>query len=427
MKIEQSSQIVEAAFDEWGKTHFANTSLSLVASRLAVTKQAIYRHFPNKNALIGAMIEQLRADYAKVTDRFLSRLSQVAPATSLEGVLRNYVESYMDFLRTNPNYYIFLAMYYVHSHVLDDDAVFGEAARQRKALGAALSPLFPGTDEGSWDLLLHHVMLTTSLATALFFWTVEGKRRSRPEQCGAECERERGRERHIERVVEVLKSGLVSGARSDLDFGAVELAFTVRPEELEAPNRIVKALERTVALHGIENASLDRIAQEAGISKSTIYFYFANKDDMLHQMILHEQSQFVHLWQKRAATMQGTGERVYGYMVMLSSYFMQNTALLSMFEWLRYRRIQPHLPEEGRERLEEPLAFLRAEVANGTTGGAGMNFSELAALLWAIVLWRVFTLRPRFDPEETKRSMRMSYRLFTLGLEQLIPHRSEQG
>ena len=144
-------------------------------------------------------------------------------------------------------------------------------------------------------------------------------------------------------------------------------------------------------------------------------------------MILHEQSQFGHLWQKKAASMEGTSERIYGYMVALSSYFIRNTALLSMFEWMRYRRIQPHLPEEGRERLEEPLAFLRAEMADGAKGRAGLSFSELAALLWAIVLWRVFTIRPRFDPEETMRSMRMSYRLFTLGLEQLITERSDQG
>ncbi len=421
MKIEQSSQIVEAAFDEWGKTHFARTSLSLVAARLAVTKQAIYRHFPNKNALIDAMIEQVRSDYAKMTERLVSELCRDDSARTLERVIRSYATCYMDFLRVNPNYYIFLAMYYAHSHILDDDAVFGETARQRKALGEALAPLFPETDKAAWDLVLYHVTLTTSLVTALFFWTVEGKRRQTDEHCGPECQK------HIDRVVQILKNGMVSGARGDLDFGEVERLFTVRQDELAAPHHIVKALERTVARHGIENASLDRIAQEAGISKSTIYFYFANKDDMLHQMILHEQSQFGHLWQKKAASMEGTSERIYGYMVTLSSYFIRNTALLSMFEWMRYRRIQPHLPEEGRERLEEPLAFLRAEMADGAEGGAGLSFSELAALLWAIVLWRVFTIRPRFDPEETMRSMRMSYRLFTLGLEQLITERSDQG
>lgn len=414
MKIAQSSQIVEAAFDEWGKTHFASTSLSLVAARLAVTKQAIYRHFPNKNALIGAMTEQLRADYAKMTDRFVSELSTLGAGPSLAVTLRSYASCYMDFLRINPNYYIFLAMYYAHSHILENDPVFGEAARQRRALRTVLAPLLPEIDEKSWGFLLHHLTLTTSLVTALFYWTVEGRRRPTPEHCGPDCER------HIERVVQILRNGLVPRAPADLDFDAVERAFTVRADEVEAPNHIVKALERTVAVHGIENASLDRIAQEAGISKSTIYFYFANKDDMLHQMILHEQSQFVQLWQKKAASMQGTGERVYGYMVALSSYFMQNSALLSMFEWLRYRRIQPHLPEEGRERLEEPLAFLRAATADGKAVAAGLSFSELAALLWAIVLWRVFTLRPSFDPDESKRSMRISYRLFTLGLERLI-------
>ncbi|WP_455382613.1 TetR/AcrR family transcriptional regulator [Salinispira pacifica] len=417
MKIEQNSRIVEAAFDEWAKNHFSNTSLSLVASRLSVTKQALYRHFPNKNALIAAMVERLRQDYTDMTDRFAQDLGreQDCGDSMLTRALSCYADRYMEFLETNPNYYIFLAMYYAHAREFADQEVFRQTARQRELLREALAPVLSELTESEWELVLYHLTLTASLMSALYYWTVDGRRRPVPE------DDERLRSLHAERVAAALEHGLMPNARVDLDFAAIEERFTVSAAELDAPNRIVKAVERTVAAHGLAGASLERIAADAGISKSTIYFYFTNKDDMLDKMILHEQSQLTALWLSKAERSTRVGELTYGYMVTLSSYFVRNTALLSMFEWLRYHRIKPHMPEQRRDRLEEPLSFLREAMKSDPSIGSGLSFSELAALLWTVVLWRVFTLRPRFDPVEMVRSMRMSYRLFALGFEQLKP------
>ena len=68
MKQEQKSRIVKAAFDEWTRTRYTRTSLSLVAARLSLTKQAIYRYFPNKAALVACMVDELLSDLSHVTD-----------------------------------------------------------------------------------------------------------------------------------------------------------------------------------------------------------------------------------------------------------------------------------------------------------------------------------------------------------------------
>ncbi len=411
MKIDQRSRIVDAAFDEWGKTHFANTSLSLVASRLSVTKQAIYRHFANKDALIAEMVRRLVTDYAAITDGFDEALAAADSGSSIELVLTAYVTGYMAFFQTNPNYYMFISMYFAHSRKFEDGQLQSETARQRERLQNALKPLRPGLSDPLWDLVLQHITLTTWLISAIFFWTVEGEKRADSSIDSISYQN------HVRRTVSILKDGLLSGSAGNIDFARLEEHFTVAPGELLAPGRIVTAVERAVSENGLENASLERIAHHAGISKSTIYFYFTNKDDMLTQMILHEQSQFTTIWQTKMAATDDFGGRIYGYMITLSSYFSRNSALLSMFEWLRYRRIQPHLSPEKREQLEEPLTFLRRAMEKDGSLGNGLTFSQVAAVLWAIVLWRVFMLRPRCDSDETVRSMRTTYQLLALGIE----------
>lgn len=47
-------------------------------------------------------------------------------------------------------------------------------------------------------------------------------------------------------------------------------------------------LERSANMffnYGIQNISMDDIAKKCGVSKKTIYKYFENKDDLVHQVI----------------------------------------------------------------------------------------------------------------------------------------------
>lgn len=47
------------------------------------------------------------------------------------------------------------------------------------------------------------------------------------------------------------------------------------------------AASRVVAARGIEGATIEAIAEEAGIAKGTIYLYFANREDLLDQAADH--------------------------------------------------------------------------------------------------------------------------------------------
>lgn len=49
---------------------------------------------------------------------------------------------------------------------------------------------------------------------------------------------------------------------------------------------LLEATRRVIGRHGFQGATIDRVAEEAGVAKGTIYLYFANKEDLLHAAVL---------------------------------------------------------------------------------------------------------------------------------------------
>jgi AcrR family transcriptional regulator len=59
----------------------------------------------------------------------------------------------------------------------------------------------------------------------------------------------------------------------------------------ERKDAIMEAAARELAVHGYEGASLNRILEQANLSKGAAYYYFDNKEDLLAAM-------FVYLWER---------------------------------------------------------------------------------------------------------------------------------
>ena len=51
--------------------------------------------------------------------------------------------------------------------------------------------------------------------------------------------------------------------------------------------RILQATEKLLAEHGFHGISMQMVAKEAGVAAGTIYRYFEDKDDLLHQLHDH--------------------------------------------------------------------------------------------------------------------------------------------
>jgi AcrR family transcriptional regulator len=52
----------------------------------------------------------------------------------------------------------------------------------------------------------------------------------------------------------------------------------------DARERILAAAERCIARHGIRKTTMDDIASEAGLSRPSVYRYFADRNDLLIEL-----------------------------------------------------------------------------------------------------------------------------------------------
>src|SRR5271155_2220777 len=53
----------------------------------------------------------------------------------------------------------------------------------------------------------------------------------------------------------------------------------------DARERILAAAERCIDRHGIRKTTMDDIASEVGLSRPNVYRYFADRDDLLIELI----------------------------------------------------------------------------------------------------------------------------------------------
>src|SRR3954451_24016724 len=60
-----------------------------------------------------------------------------------------------------------------------------------------------------------------------------------------------------------------------------------RKLDKDKARRIVEAMRVTVGSHGAAGATFDRVAQEAGVSRGLLHYYFGTKERLLAETVRH--------------------------------------------------------------------------------------------------------------------------------------------
>ena len=332
-QTDRRQQIVTAAFEAWGSTYFTSTSLALVSERLGVTKQAIYRHFPNKAALVEALTETFLNAYGEVRDVVVA----VPQPATLRTIVERYAEGVWRMFEDLPQYYFFLVLKLLPGPEADRKRFYdlGDDISnivQPHLLPDAADHNRPNGQQCRLSLMFMHVQLV--VWSAFGFWTPLGQLRNGARELNAAQ-----RDNRIAHTVELCLNGLFPGAELNIDYASVEQLSEVRQDELLEPNRFFAAVDAVVSEVGFERASLDRIAQQLDMTKSSLYFYFDNKDSMFSQALQTERRHFRDLFLARAVQLRGFSERLYGYIVAIASYYLNNRSLMVFSNWVQVQRV----------------------------------------------------------------------------------------
>lgn len=396
-------EIVAAAFSAWGETHFTSTSLNLVAQRLGITKQALYRHFRNKEALLDELTERFLAAYTRVRDDVCA-LPQDA---SLLQIVSRYADGIHRMFADVPHYYLFLVL-----RLLPGPA---DIALRFYALGDEIGArVLPHLDSSlpraQIELLMLFMHVHTVVWTAFDFWTPMGALRS-------EAVGDRARERRVAHTVDLCLNGHFPHARIPIEFAEVEQIAVVDPSEMLEPNRIFAAVEQVVQEVGFEAASMDRIARALGMTKSSLYFYFDNKDAMLLEALNRERRHMRSLFAARVEQLSRFSEMLYCYLVTMVTYFLNNRSLLVFSDWLTAQRVRVPDTVHDEQQILATVDFVRRRLKLSENPKRRKEVIETVAL-FSILMYRGIADRglSRENEDDVLAFTRDLYRTVTHGI-----------
>jgi AcrR family transcriptional regulator len=397
-----NNEIIEAAFRVWGRDFYKKTSLSELAKALKVSKPALYRHFDSKEALNAAMIERffdsfagsVRADFEKA----------LALPDADEGVF-TIIRSIADYFARNEFALIF-ALINIYERNLSGK-ILSERIRER---GADMSTLHLVIDK---KYAANPALLQLTFATLTFFMG----HFHRINETFTNPPSEEAIQNIISTIYEIIKHGL--GAAGEPDYEKLEKQVEVITLNAEG-EPFFKAVAEAVAEAGPWEVSMEMVAKRMGLSKSSLYGHFINKEDMLRRLFISEFQRIIEFAKQGIKLSENTAEQLYLGIYAISVYMRSRPEVLIAMGWIRTRKLDLGKPDKNFE------IFRLFEDINLTSAPDAANEEKEKLSHWILFLLINILSRPYLNKDEwpfeipsenvQNRDLRMLYKFITLGL-----------
>jgi AcrR family transcriptional regulator len=182
-------------------------------------------------------------------------------------------------------------------------------------------------------------------------------------------------------------------------------------------DRILEAAQRVLAAQGFSGTTIARVAEEAGVSRGLLHYYFDDKEDMLAQMLrrsTEESWQIVGAIMARSRSAEELADHI---VVAMREYTRTHEGSLSLLaEGLALARNHPRIQQEmtalhreGQKVFADAFAVLRAEGKVDISMPARGLSTILIALFDGLGL-ELQTISGLADEEETWTAFRETVR-----------------
>ena len=389
-KTNRRGQIVEAAFklsetsEDW--------SLAEVAGLVGVSKTALYRHFHNRAEIDAEMKRQMLADLLSTIDAAHS--SPIRIRAALVALFREkpaYHQLIMKSIFSDPDF---------DRHLLSF-LIAGSGQFARFFTGLENLPDNRRKHISSWFLL-------NSVSIMIASFDIEVL------------------EKHQDEFLEVLENGMTDfGMADDARLDELELACRLPDgysgKGTEQLDRLLSAIAGAIRHHGIKGTTVERIAEQMGRAKSSLYFYGKTKAEMISMLLTKETENIIALCGERLGYGRNFAEQLYILMVTEANYILSVPEMIPVFNWIRYELVsnrfeEPHTAESVSRFLE--LFLPPGRDRPGTDG----KERTLAFVKWALILSASVVIherKPGVSPETIAQKIRLMFSHMTGGDKEL--------
>jgi len=395
----------------WGRKFYQKNSLSQLAKELKVSKPALYRHFSSKQALSAAMTGRYFDDFAASTREAFEQAQKAEDAD--EGIF-TILRSIAAFFARNV-----YALVFSLTNIYDQKLDGREIAERLKERGVDMLELYRIIEKKyKVDPALIQLIMATLTFLMSFFHKTNDSFENTPS--GGE----------IQNIVSTVCASIERGLGYDrervnaLDYEKLEnqVNKTMRSAE---PEPMFKAVAEAVAQAGPWDASMDMVARRMGLSKSSLYGHFKNRNDMLRRLFMSEFKRIINFARQGIGLSADTAEQLYLGIYSIAVYLRSRPEILITLGWIRTRKLDFGKPDKKFEMFR-----LFEDVDIEPVRDRGEEVKQQVSH-WIIFLLINILMRPKQDNDESgwlnmktgipnpnidNNDIRLLFRFITLGL-----------
>lgn len=328
--------ILEAAFSFYENAMSKDFSMSELAQKVGLSKPAIYRHFKNKDAVIESMKTYFFDLVASKINEF-----NADKKNPDEDVDKEIVKSIVVFFVENPQ----LINYFICQVSLDSNFLsLMQSELLKRGTGETFN--FPRSTENEIYARAHDYFIGISI---LFYIKVREKSLQKGEEA-------KDADYFAEHLYDFLKKGFRGFSNPGDDFYPAEISderfseldeiCEIKSDYLPEEDKILKALASVIKKYTVNGVTIERIAGELGMAKSSLYFYFENKNQMLFSLVKKEISFLAAIGTENTAEAKNLSEYIYITMLTEINFFLIRSSLLSICGWLLQTSTEDSFSEE---------------------------------------------------------------------------------
>jgi AcrR family transcriptional regulator len=152
--------------------------------------------------------------------------------------------------------------------------------------------------------------------------------------------------------------------------------------------RIVRAMRASVGRRGAAGSTFDHVAQEAGVSRGLLHYYFGTKERLLVEVVRHDSDVRLRRLEESLAEADSVDAIVQSLVTQLKDYVDEDPAMHALIYELfsvsrRNDEVREELAQLYRRMRERVAEVLRAKQAEGVVQLRG-DADSVASLLFAL-------------------------------------------
>lgn len=401
-KTSTKQLILDAAFSFYKQPCFKDFSMSQLAAKVGISKTAIYRHFKNKDAVVENMKEQF-------FDIFYAQLSTIQNKNLDSKTFNEKIIKIISFFAENSqyiNYFIIL-----HAQIKDFEKKVCDELRS-KGLEDGIEKFYQKNKPARYSRIYFCAV------TILYFI----KLREKSIICGKKTDSIGDFSR---KMVNFIQKGIVgtigeSSQTSKISkerFAQLNEICKINEEDLPEEDKIFTAFSTVITKYGINNVTVEHIADELNMAKSSLYFYFENKNKMLLHLVAKEFSLLGTICEENCAEAKTYTEFIYINMKTEISYFSARPSILALCSWLLQNGAE-HTVDNEKEILGPNNVWetRMSEIAKKIDLGFSVRPEHIT--VWSGLLpvsLTILKIKHKFSDEETNQALNYMFDFLMYG------------